>query len=509
MIPNGVEPVFTPDGPRAEGDYVLAVGTLEPRKNLAAVAAGRARRSASSCASSARAAGADVEPRRTAGSAGSPTRSSPRCTAARAASSTRRSTRASGSRSLEAMACGTPVVTSAGGATEEVAGGAAVLVDPLDPAAIAAGIEEALARRDELVPLGLERARASRWERAAAATARGLRGGGVTPARRDRRRRPRPPAHGRRDLRREPAARACPRSAGDLRFAAITRHPELVPDGHRADRAPGALAGAADGLVAFRGCFAGSAPALVALPARAAARAAVPGGAHRPRPLVRARPDLHGSRRPRDLPLVVPRSVRRARHVLAVSERTKRDLIELYGTAAGEDHRHPARRRPGVRPGRAGGCATTSSTSARSRRGRIRSPQPMRPPQVGMKLVVVGPEREPRARPRARARAAPTSAATSRRPSSPSSTAAPPRSCSRRGYEGFGLPVARGDGVRARRSSPPDDPALREVAGRRGRLRGADDLAGAIRARARRPRPARRRRARAGAALFAGTRPRG
>ena len=40
---------------------------------------------------------------------------------------------------LEAMACGTPVVTSRGGATEEVAGGAAVLVDPLDPAAIAAG----------------------------------------------------------------------------------------------------------------------------------------------------------------------------------------------------------------------------------------------------------------------------------------------------------------------------------------------------------------------------------
>ena len=44
---------------------------------------------------------------------------------------------------LEAMACGTPVVTSRGGATEEVAGGAAVLVDPLDVEAIAAGIAEA------------------------------------------------------------------------------------------------------------------------------------------------------------------------------------------------------------------------------------------------------------------------------------------------------------------------------------------------------------------------------
>src|SRR5581483_4649737 len=34
VVPNAVEDVFTPEGPRAEGDYVLAVGTLEPRKNL-------------------------------------------------------------------------------------------------------------------------------------------------------------------------------------------------------------------------------------------------------------------------------------------------------------------------------------------------------------------------------------------------------------------------------------------------------------------------------------------
>ena len=34
VIPNGVAGVFSPDGPTAEGDYVLAVGTLEPRKNL-------------------------------------------------------------------------------------------------------------------------------------------------------------------------------------------------------------------------------------------------------------------------------------------------------------------------------------------------------------------------------------------------------------------------------------------------------------------------------------------
>jgi glycosyltransferase involved in cell wall biosynthesis len=69
------------------------------------------------------------------------------------------------------MACGTPVVTSRGGATEEVAGGAAVLVDPLDPAAIAAGIEEADARRDELVRAGLERAHEFRWDDVARRTA--------------------------------------------------------------------------------------------------------------------------------------------------------------------------------------------------------------------------------------------------------------------------------------------------------------------------------------------------
>ena len=48
-------------------------------------------------------------------------------------------------------------------ATEEVAGGAAVLVDPLDVDSIAAGIVEADARRDELRALGLARAQAYSW----------------------------------------------------------------------------------------------------------------------------------------------------------------------------------------------------------------------------------------------------------------------------------------------------------------------------------------------------------
>ncbi|MBZ5684963.1 MAG: glycosyltransferase family 4 protein [Acidobacteriia bacterium] len=45
---------------------------------------------------------------------------------------------------LEAMACGTPTITSRGSSLEEVAGGAAVLVDPLDVSAIAFAIENVL-----------------------------------------------------------------------------------------------------------------------------------------------------------------------------------------------------------------------------------------------------------------------------------------------------------------------------------------------------------------------------
>lgn len=50
---------------------------------------------------------------------------------------------------------------------EEIAGGAAILVDPLDPTSIANGIAKAEARRDELVRLGLARAREFTWRRAA------------------------------------------------------------------------------------------------------------------------------------------------------------------------------------------------------------------------------------------------------------------------------------------------------------------------------------------------------
>jgi len=71
---------------------------------------------------------------------------------------------------LEAMLCGTPVVTSADSAMSEVADGAAELVDPRDVDSIAAGIERALARRDELRAAGLVRAKRFTWEATADAT---------------------------------------------------------------------------------------------------------------------------------------------------------------------------------------------------------------------------------------------------------------------------------------------------------------------------------------------------
>lgn len=171
VIPNGVEPTFTTEGPAAEGDYVLTVGTLEPRKNLTRVVAAARRAGVELRVVGARGWGEldvrgdgvrwlgevqDEELARLYRGA--------RCVAYASLYE------GFGIPVLEAMACGTPVVTSRGGATEEVADGAAVLVDPLDPADIAAGIERATWRREELVARGLVRARAFAWEAVAEAT---------------------------------------------------------------------------------------------------------------------------------------------------------------------------------------------------------------------------------------------------------------------------------------------------------------------------------------------------
>lgn len=73
---------------------------------------------------------------------------------------------------IEAMACGGPVITSTTGATPEVAGGAAILVDPFSVESIEAGIERATRPEEaaRLRALGFERARRFNWSDAADAT---------------------------------------------------------------------------------------------------------------------------------------------------------------------------------------------------------------------------------------------------------------------------------------------------------------------------------------------------
>jgi glycosyltransferase involved in cell wall biosynthesis len=64
---------------------------------------------------------------------------------------------------VEAMASGTSAVVSSHQSMDEASGDAAVRVDPRSPEAIAAGIEQALAQREALVPRGLEHAARFTW----------------------------------------------------------------------------------------------------------------------------------------------------------------------------------------------------------------------------------------------------------------------------------------------------------------------------------------------------------
>jgi glycosyltransferase involved in cell wall biosynthesis len=138
VIPNGVENVFTAEGSRADGDYVLAVGTLEPRKNIARIA--------SAVEGELRVVGArgwgGVEP-------------PPNVTWLGDVPDEELAALYRGARCLvyaslyegfgipvaEALACGCPIVTSRGSAMEEIAGDDAAYVDPTSVESIRDGIE--------------------------------------------------------------------------------------------------------------------------------------------------------------------------------------------------------------------------------------------------------------------------------------------------------------------------------------------------------------------------------
>ncbi|MDP3997156.1 MAG: glycosyltransferase family 1 protein [Candidatus Andersenbacteria bacterium] len=71
---------------------------------------------------------------------------------------------------LEAFASGCPVVTANVSSLPEVAGDAAVLVEPKDVASIAAGIRQALENREELIRKGIVQAKKFTWDKCAQET---------------------------------------------------------------------------------------------------------------------------------------------------------------------------------------------------------------------------------------------------------------------------------------------------------------------------------------------------
>ena len=272
--------------------------------------------------------------------------------------------------------------------------------------------------------------------------------------------------------------RRLPDAAGDtLRFAAVTRHPELVPEGVEAIALP-ARSQMLRMTVQLPRLLRRRAAGARALPARSAADVPVPRSRHRPRPLVRARPARHEPPRPHDLPhrraALRPARRARVRSVGTDAQRPDRPLRH----AAGEDRRHAERGRSCVHPRRRARRLPPRSW-ARSRSARTRSSPPTPHGRSGCRSSWPGPRRSPRSR-GSSSGAAPSCAATWTGRSSQTSTAAPPASSFRRATKASACPCSRRWHA-GRRWSRPTIPPLREVGGDAAVYAGPAGLAEAVR----------------------------
>jgi glycosyltransferase involved in cell wall biosynthesis len=173
VVRNAVGPPFRREGPASEGNYVLAVSTLEPRKNLETLieAFGRAELGESEL----RVVGArgwggvhvNGDRVRYLGFV----RDDELASLYRGARCVAYVSRYEGFGFpvLEALACGAPVVAADLAPIREFADGVAIMVDPSDPDAIAAALNEA-ARGTKGRELGTGLAGRHDWARAAAET---------------------------------------------------------------------------------------------------------------------------------------------------------------------------------------------------------------------------------------------------------------------------------------------------------------------------------------------------
>jgi glycosyltransferase involved in cell wall biosynthesis len=171
VAPPGVWADFSVEGERGElgGPYVLTVATLEPRKNLSVLVDAHRLLGGRFLLGVAGAKGWGDQPALEAPGIvrlGRPT-DAELATLYRGAAVVAYPSRFEGFGIpiVEAMASGVPVVASSHASLDEAAGDAALRADPNDPQAWADALVDAYERRDELVPRGLEHARAFTWRR--------------------------------------------------------------------------------------------------------------------------------------------------------------------------------------------------------------------------------------------------------------------------------------------------------------------------------------------------------